>query len=47
MPDDIESALAVQAAERARLAVRLKPGLNDIDDPRERVFADVFLDTAA
>ena len=47
MPDDIDSSFAVQAAEYARLAVSLDPRLNQLDDPRERVFADAFLDTAA
>lgn len=47
MPDDIGSTFAVQAVECARLAVSLDPRLNHLDDPRERVFANAFLDTAA
>jgi len=47
MPDDIDSALAVQAADCARMAVSLDPSLNYLDDPRKRVFAEVFLDTAS
>ena len=47
MSDNIDSALAVKAAECARLAVTLNPELNQLVDPRERIFADAFLDATA